>query len=72
FGDERSLEKPALHPLKTETLGPGGCLNVQSGCPYRLHAIEDAKVIEIGNFLHDRPVRIEDDYGRDVVTKAES
>jgi len=40
-------------------------LNVQSGCPYRLEAInEDAQIIEIGDWLSDKSIRIEDDYGR--------
>ena len=66
YGDEFSLERPETHPLKTETIEVGGCLHVQSHCPYRLEALEDSQVIEIGNFLNDTPVRIEDDYGRSV------
>ena len=65
FGDELSLEYPDTHPLKTEILDAGGCLHVQSGCPYRLEALEDSEVVEIGNFLNDTPVRLEDDYGRE-------
>jgi len=64
FGDELSIKHPASHPMKIETLEPGECLNVQSCCPYRLEALEDSEVVEIGNFLSDKPVRIEDDYGR--------
>ena len=64
FGDELSIKKPATHPMKTEVLESGGCLHVQSCCPYRLEALEDSTVVEIGNFLNDVPVRIEDDYGR--------
>tara|TARA_E500000331_G_scaffold307849_1_gene312997 strand:- start:540 stop:962 length:423 start_codon:yes stop_codon:yes gene_type:complete len=64
FGDELSMKMPATHPLKSEILEAGGCLHVQSGCPYRLEAIEDSSVIEIGNFLNDVPIRLEDDYGR--------
>ena len=65
FGDELSLKNPETHPLKTGVLESGGCLHVQSGCPYRLEALEDSEVIEIGNFLNDVPVRLEDDYGRE-------
>ena len=65
FGDELSLASPDTHPLKTEILETGGCLHVQSGCPYRLEALVSSEVIEIGNFLNDQPVRIEDDYGRE-------
>jgi mannose-6-phosphate isomerase-like protein (cupin superfamily) len=64
FGDELSLKWPDSHPMQTEILESGGCLHVQSYCPYRLEALEDSEVIEIGNYLNDVPVRIEDDYGR--------
>ena len=50
--------------MKTEILETGRCLHVHSGCPYRLKALEDSEVIEIGNSINDTPVRIEDDYGR--------
>ena len=39
-------------------------LNVQSHCPYRFTALEDSTIVEIGNHLQDKPVRLEDDYGR--------
>jgi len=64
FGDELSLSRPNLNPMKTEMLEAGDCLHVYSCCPYRLKALEDSEVIEIGNFINDAPVRIEDDYGR--------
>ena len=64
FGDELSLSRPDSHPMRAEILEAGGCLHVHSGCPYRLTALEDSEVIEIGNFINDIPVRIEDDYGR--------
>jgi mannose-6-phosphate isomerase-like protein (cupin superfamily) len=64
FGNELSIKHPNTHPMKVEILDQGCCLHVQSGCPYRLEALEDSEVIEIGNFLNDVPVRIEDDYGR--------
>jgi mannose-6-phosphate isomerase-like protein (cupin superfamily) len=64
FGDELSIKNPNSHPMITKVLEPGGCLHVQSCCPYRLEALMDCEIIEIGNYLHDSPVRIEDDYGR--------
>jgi len=64
FGDERTMKNDVVHPWQTEILEPGMTLNVQSGCPYRLEAIEDSQIVEIGNFLNDQPVRIKDDYGR--------
>ena len=63
-GDEYSLTDPVGHPLNTEIMEPGSTLMVQSNCPYRIHALEDCEIIEIGNNSGDTPVRIEDDYGR--------
>ena len=46
-------------------LSPGESLSVQSGCPYRITAVEDSQVIEISEErFNSRTVRIEDDYGR--------
>ena len=64
FGDELSLEDPVGHPMTIVNLNPGDSLMVQSGCPYRIKAIEDCEINEIGNNLSDKPVRLEDDYGR--------
>ena len=64
FGDEFTILDEIGHPWQEEILSPGMTLNVQSRCPYRLTALEDSQVIEIGNHLSDKPVRIEDDYGR--------
>lgn len=64
FGDELSLEDPVGHPFKIQVESEGTTLMVQSGCPYRLEAIVDSEIIEIGNNRSDRPVRIEDDHGR--------
>jgi len=64
FGDELTVGDEIAHPWKTEVLEPGMSLNVQSGCPYRLAALDDSTIVEIGNHLNDSPVRIDDDYGR--------
>jgi len=64
FGDEYSLVDPVGHPLKIQKISAGGTLMVQSGCPYRIKAISNCQIIEIGNNSSDAPVRIEDDYGR--------
>ena len=64
FGNELTLSASIANPWESEILEPGVSLNVQSGCPYRLTALEDSTIIEIGNHLSDTPVRIEDDYGR--------
>ena len=64
YGDEYTLEDEIAHPWSEATLEPGMTLNVQSHCPYRLTALEDSTIVEIGNHLQDKPVRLEDDYGR--------
>ena len=65
FGTELSLEDPIGYPITTAEIFPGDCLMVQSGCPYRIKAIDDCEIIEIGNNLGDVPSRIEDDFGRE-------
>ena len=64
FGSERSFEDPIMHPFKTAELTHGELLNVQSMCPYRIRALTDAQVIEIGHGPDSDVIRIEDDYGR--------
>ena len=64
YGNEHTLKDSIGYPWQESILEPGMTLNVQSGCPYRLTALEDSQIIEIGNHLTDSPVRIEDDYGR--------
>ena len=64
YGDEKSLLDPVAHPIKIEEFNAGDALLVQSGCPYRIEAIDECEVIEIGNHLSSPVVRIEDDYGR--------
>jgi len=64
YGDEYTLEDEVGHPWQEAILEPGMTLNVQSHCPYRFTALEDSTIIEIGNHLQDKPVRLEDDYGR--------
>ena len=64
FGNENTVLSSDLYPYKTEKLEPGDCLLVQSGCPYRIKAIVDCEIFEIGDNASDTPVRIDDDYGR--------
>ena len=66
FGDEYSLDDSIGHPMQTETLSEGHSLMVQSGCPYRIKALTECEIIEIGDNATDSPVRIDDDYGRDI------
>jgi len=65
YGNEQTLKDPVQHPFQHAVLNPGEFLSVQSGCPYRITAIEDSQVIEISEArFNSRTVRIEDDYGR--------
>ena len=64
YGSELSFEDPIMHPFKTEELSYGEILNVQSMCPYRIRALTDAQVVEIGHGPVADFIRIEDDYGR--------
>jgi len=65
-GDEGALKDSQKYPLRSTTLNPGELMNIQSGCPYRIEAIEDSEVIEIGSRGQQPPVRLADDYGRKV------
>ncbi len=65
-GDEGTIYDPAKFPLRKTELAPGELINVQSGCPYRIKALEDSEVIEIGSRESQPAIRIEDDYGRKV------
>ena len=69
YGSELSLEGVVDHELKIDILKEGDTLNIQSGCPYRVKAITDCEIIEVGNHASDSPIRIEDDYGRLIVRK---
>jgi hypothetical protein len=66
YGSEHSLQDPVMHPFMKTKLGYGQNLNIQSGCPYRIRALTDAQVIEIGTGRGHigKTIRIEDDYGR--------
>jgi len=63
-GDERVFSDPLAHPFKIEKMEAGDTFLVQSGCPYKIRADSDCEIVEIGNYKTDKPVRIEDDYGR--------
>ena len=64
FSDEYFFNDPSQHPMETKILSKGDVLNVQSGCPYRIEAIEESVIVEIGNQSRSDVVRIMDDYGR--------
>ena len=65
YGNQETLTDPVQHPFEHTVLSPGESLCVQSGCPYRITAVEDSQVIEISEErFNSRTIRIEDDYGR--------
>lgn len=63
-GNELSILNPELYPILESSLFPGDSLHIQSGSPYRIIALEDCEIIEIGNHNDNSPVRLKDDYGR--------
>jgi mannose-6-phosphate isomerase-like protein (cupin superfamily) len=56
----------AKHKIwKTREVRSGETINIQSGCPYRIKAMKDSTIIEIGTRAgHSSTVRFHDDYGR--------
>ena len=44
---------------------------IQAGSPYRIEALEETQMIEIGNRRSDRVIRLLDDYGRDMQDKSQ-
>lgn len=63
FADEE-IVKNGVGDLNIETLTAGCALVVQSGCPYRIEAVEDSTVLEISSQSQNSTVRLHDDYGR--------
>ena len=49
YGNEASLIDPVAHPFVESVLQEGDVFCVQSNCPYQITAIEDSKLIEIGD-----------------------
>ena len=69
YGCERYMVDPQVYPLKDSVLSPGECLHVPSGCPYRITALEDCEIYEIGSGSSSiKFVRLEDDYQRNTST----
>lgn len=64
YGDELSISDKIGHPMRESVIEAGGTMFIQSNCPYRITAVEDCKIIEIGDNMSDIPIRIEDKYGR--------
>jgi hypothetical protein len=64
YGSSKTIANPEKHPMSSRILKAGEVLNIQSECPYRLTALEDSVIVEVGDRCENNPVRIEDDYGR--------
>jgi mannose-6-phosphate isomerase-like protein (cupin superfamily) len=64
FGSSKTLSNESKYPWEEAVLNEGDVFNVQAGCPYRFHALQESVIIEVGDRASDDPVRIEDDYGR--------
>ena len=65
--DEHHFNDPIPHPVRIISLVKGDILNVQAGCAYRLSAEDDSIVFEISDGNTSSVIRLEDDYGREVV-----
>jgi hypothetical protein len=65
FGNEASLTDSIENPLETSVMDAGDTLFVQSCCPYRITALEDSEIIEIGDHIGEKSIRIIDDFGRE-------
>ena len=66
IADERHFHNSIQEPARVVTLKKGNILNVQAGCAYRLTAQDDSIVFEISDDNSGEPIRLEDDYGREV------
>jgi len=64
YGDSKTTKSSEKHPYQTKVLKSTDVLHVQSECPYRLEALEESVIVEIGDRVDDCPVVMEDDYGR--------
>lgn len=65
YGSSKTVRDPDKHPYETRVLGPFEVMHVQSECPYRLEALDDCQIIEVGDRVDNDPIRLEDDYGRE-------
>ena len=60
YGNELSIEDPIQHPFKKDVFVAGEGINIQSCCPYKITAIEDSKVLEIGDQMGAQKVKVKD------------
>jgi len=66
FSDEE-LVKHGAGELRIEQLEAGSALIVQSGCPYRIEALQDSTVLEVSSQNQNSTIRLHDDYGRETI-----
>lgn len=68
YGDEELVTR-GIGDLKSSVLEEKMALSVQSGCPYRLEALEDSIILEVSSNdrSNDSISRIHDDYGRKTI-----
>jgi len=65
WGDENSIHNKHPSEFNSVNLKEGDSFCIQSGCPYRITAVEDSEVFEIGGSSNNiAKVVLFDDYGR--------
>jgi mannose-6-phosphate isomerase-like protein (cupin superfamily) len=64
WGDEHAIHSKYPSDYRSVYLKEGDSFCIQSGCPYRITAIEDSEVFEIGSRIADGAIKLFDDYGR--------
>ena len=58
YASEFFQTDPVQHPIKKELLVAGDSISIQSGCPYKLTAVEFSEVLEIGDNSKSESVRV--------------
>ena len=58
YGNDATIRSHTQHPYKIAVLEPGDIMQIQAGCPYSINAQEDSILIEVGDYIHDRSVKI--------------
>ena len=65
WGDSSITKEDYPSNFSQDLLGAGRSFCIQSGCPYKIIALEDSEIIEIGSSSDSDLVRMQDDYGRE-------
>jgi len=66
WGDSSFVKEQFPEEYFENVLKQGDSFCVQAGCPYRITALSNAEIIEIGSCSNSSFTRLYDDYGRDV------